>query len=57
MTRLTDSKLREIREALEKLGYHKKVVTVKALDKNRAEVKVSGERFGIYDFTKHTFVD
>ena len=54
---VSNKQLHEIKEAIEKLGYSKKVITVKPIDSNRTEVKVGGEPFGIYDFVKHTFVD
>ena len=46
----------EILDAMRKLG-HKGTVKIRKLDADRSEVFLNGERFGIWDFIKHTFVD
>ena len=56
--KVKDWMIREIRESLKALGYKEgTAVTIKPIDADHAEVSLSGEKFGIYDFVKHTFVD
>ena len=55
-------KLNEVTEALEKYWYDtsKEIVVIRPVVENdwdRVTVKLGGEPFGIYDFTKSTFVD
>ena len=58
MTR--NEKRTEIEKALKNLGYTVLFISdtsMKDLDDDRAEVLIGTERFGVYDFRKHTFVD
>lgn len=47
----------DIIDAMHTLGYHNAVISLKRIDADRAVVFLNDERFGIYDFVKHTFVD
>lgn len=46
----------EVIDALVKLGVHGSI-KVTVLDPNRSIIKVNDKQYGIWDFTKHTFVD
>lgn len=53
-----EQKHSEVGEALENLGYKvRKGFHLEDLDRIRSRVVLGGEVIGIYDFSKHTFVD
>lgn len=56
--RLSDEKRGEVVRAMELLGHpNPDNAEVRLLDGGRARVDSGGRYFGIYDFTRHTFVD
>lgn len=51
---------KEIRDALKKMGYSDAFVEriqLIPIDEHRTKVKHGNAPFGVYDFTRHTFVD
>jgi len=53
-----NEKVNEIKKALYSLGYKAGTeIIIEALDKDRAIVRYRKTVIGIYDFTKHTFID
>jgi len=50
-------KLNEVKEQMLKLGWISCKIRIKMIDEIRCIVYLDGKQFGIYDFTKHTFVD
>ncbi len=53
----TDEQLKEVRQALESLGYQFDDFWMKGVGFNRVSVHIGQNRIGIYDFDRHTFVD
>ena len=49
--------LNEVKEQMLKLGWISCKIRIKMIDEIICIVYLDGEQFGIYDFSKHTFVD
>lgn len=57
---IKDDRAEEIRAALKKMGYSDafaKRIHLIPIDEHRTKVKHGNAPFGVYDFTRHTFVD
>lgn len=58
---MNKERMMEINVALQRLGFPAYITgigtEVKPIDEDRAEVFMQGDRIGIYDFIRHTFVD
>lgn len=57
---IKDDRAEEIRAALKKMGYSDtfvKRIHLVPIDEYRTKVKHGNAPFGVYDFTRHTFVD
>lgn len=57
---IKDDRAEEIRTALKKMGYSDAFaerIKLIPIDEYRTKVKHGNAPFGVYDFTRHTFVD
>lgn len=58
MKKYTEKQFQEVKAAMESLGYITKHIELETIDKTRCKVIYSGHlMIGIYDFSRHTFVD
>lgn len=54
----TEKQFQEVKTAMESLGYSTKYIELETIDKTRCKVIYSGHLIiGVYDFSRHTFVD
>lgn len=54
----SEKQFQEVKAAMESLGYITKHIELEAIDQARCKVIYSGHlTIGIYDFSRHTFVD
>lgn len=54
----TEKQFQEVKAAMESLGYSTKYIELEIIDQVRCKVIYSGHfTIGVYDFSRHTFVD
>lgn len=54
----TEKQVQEVKAAMESLGYSTKYIELETIDQVRCKVIYSGHfTIGVYDFSRHTFVD